>query len=293
MLSYITIGRNDNYGGAFDFRLRKSLDHNFALLNQYEVPFEMIFVEWNPIKEKQLLSERLIGWYPSADIKCYVCDSSVHDFYLNQRETKVKFFEYHAKNVGLKRASMPFSLLTNSDILLSDIVINQLLNIVPCSPSNCVFRATRLDCDLGDVSESDILGEELLNNRVVNVNKITPPLFSNASGDFALGRTDCLQELTGYDEKITTTVLHQDSRFLLNARANSCMIIPLGHIYHFDHDNSFNKMGDAKPGLGDADWGKMQQNIPFVNKTWGLDAEDGFTETKISERMWKIKKETT
>ena len=252
-----------------------SLTHNFNLLEQYGVPYEFIFVEWNPLPEKTLLSEKLLEKYGKngRNIRCYVCGSDVHEYYKNLSPTEVKFFEYHAKNVGIKRATQEFTFSTNSDIFLSEKIVSYLSPQTPTTlSSNEIFRARRLDCDLDHLGD-EVVSEEYLKSKVIYSNDLSPPVYSNASGDFLLASTQLLHQLTGFDETVTTTILHQDSRLLYNALSQNIPISPLGDIYHFNHYNSYAIQGSAKEGLGSPDLA-YSSNLPFSNITWGCSNTD-------------------
>ena len=57
MLSIVLCGKNDNYGGHFDQRLILTLKYNLKQLKEKGVETEIIFVEWNPLPDRPLLSE--------------------------------------------------------------------------------------------------------------------------------------------------------------------------------------------------------------------------------------------
>ena len=108
MISIVIVGRNDNYGGDFEDRLLATARYNLDELEKRGIEVELIFVEWNPLADRPLLSERIAATFSRA--RCIVVDAAVHRLISQNRYIKV--FEYHAKNVGAKRAKGDWLLLT-------------------------------------------------------------------------------------------------------------------------------------------------------------------------------------
>src|SRR5882672_7207788 len=71
-ISIIVVGRNDNYGGDFSLRLKITMDWNLKQLPGAE----LIYVEWNRIREKERDCEWIEKRYPAA--RCYSISNEVH-----------------------------------------------------------------------------------------------------------------------------------------------------------------------------------------------------------------------
>ena len=119
-LSIIITGRNDNFGGDFDIRLRRALEFNHRHLTEYGIPHEFILVEWRPVAGKAWLAEVLADQYPELipeTLVSYVADVAYHAAY--SLNPKLQFQEFIAKNIGIRRCRGAFVLTTNTDIYLS------------------------------------------------------------------------------------------------------------------------------------------------------------------------------
>lgn len=51
MISFLTIGRDDNYGGNFLGRLHQSIIHNIKNIELLNVNYEYLVVEWCPQRD--------------------------------------------------------------------------------------------------------------------------------------------------------------------------------------------------------------------------------------------------
>ena len=55
-VSVILTGRNDNYGGRFRDRLDSTVRHNLREFRRHGIDCELVFVEWNPPEDRELLA---------------------------------------------------------------------------------------------------------------------------------------------------------------------------------------------------------------------------------------------
>eukprot|EP01083_Nonionella_stella_P099037 278540_1 len=134
-ISFIIATRNDNYGNDPILRLRLTLQQLllFQWNRKYNISVEIIVVEWNPIATnphiweyneiQQLLAhkQRFSHRYKSQII-FYSIPSAYNDKAncVEDRPTLYcPFFEYHAKNVGLRRSYGEWKLIMNIDDLFS------------------------------------------------------------------------------------------------------------------------------------------------------------------------------
>ena len=121
-LSFVSVGRNDNYGGDFDFRLQNSVRFIAHYVEKYKIPSEYIFVNYNPFYDKPSLQESLDWPKDRKYLKIRIIDvpPEVHKEVADPNIRKpVPVLEYIAKNVGIRRAKGEYVLATNPDIIFN------------------------------------------------------------------------------------------------------------------------------------------------------------------------------
>src|SRR3954470_13174621 len=118
-IAAVLVGRNDDYMSDFRERLVAALEWNI----QYLIS-EVIFVEWNPPEDRDLLSVDLTKRFPC--LRAYVVPREIHEAIC--RNEHVPLMEYHAKNVGVRRAHAPWIMATNADAALGFDIINRILH---------------------------------------------------------------------------------------------------------------------------------------------------------------------
>ncbi len=118
-LSIVFGGRDDNYGETFIERLEKALDYNIKLLDKSGLEYEIIAVDYNPINEKYLHENDLLKSYlNNKRVKNIIVDNTV---IVEENLCSTTYYEYFAKNAGIRVSSGDFIFVTNSDILLTKI----------------------------------------------------------------------------------------------------------------------------------------------------------------------------
>ena len=118
-ISVILAARNDNHGGNMLGRMQASLDSWMEQARRYELPSEIVVVEWNRPSERPRLIEDL-RW-PSDPGPCTVrfieVSPELHWSFPNA--PAIPLHQMIAKNVGIRRARGRFVLATNLDIVFS------------------------------------------------------------------------------------------------------------------------------------------------------------------------------
>ncbi|MEM7104609.1 MAG: glycosyltransferase family A protein [Bacteroidota bacterium] len=121
-ISIIFSGRNDNYGGDFNYRLQNTVNWYAYWVEKYQLHTELLIVNYNPIPDAPGLEE-MISWPKGRkylEIKLLHVPGSIHKEYVNLSIRKtVPLFEFIAKNLAIPRAKGEFILCTNADILFS------------------------------------------------------------------------------------------------------------------------------------------------------------------------------
>ena len=274
-LSIVVTGRNDGYGGDFSTRYVRALRFNHDRLMEHNISYEIVFVEWNPVPEEPLLADLLAAELPEPALAAtvsYVVDQRYHDaFTLNPH---IKFLDYVAKNVGIRRASGSFILATNLDDILGRHVIEVIANRQ--LEQRTVYRAARVDIKLGvDPGHIDWAFVEDERNHARRP-VLKPPLFPGATGDFVLLDRSSMHAVRGFNEVYRLARAGVDHNFLVKAYANDLDIVDIGGpVYHPNHDGSFrllkrlNSERPAESHFGDYRW--HSRDVVYHNPdAWGL-----------------------
>lgn len=260
-ISVVFSGRNDSYGGDFKQKLLAVWKRNSKEFYCRGVETEWIFVEWNPLNEDYLS-------YTLAPLgfKCYVVSPSIHqEICTNPNMTFMQFF---AKNVGIRKATNPWILVTNADCIFGPEVLN-FISAKQLDPK-VIYRAERRDIEPG---LSSVPFSEML-RRTVSIHDSRGGIhYNQAGGDFVLYNKELIE--FGYDENITFSDVHVDGRFLKNWKIRSrvkdlsCFKF-IGNVFKEDHPLTFrntqkNKTSNHK-GLV-----KWHKSFPYESTTnWGL-----------------------
>ncbi len=119
-LSIVTTARNDDHGGNPLYRMQLFIDGLIAQCDRYQLPAELVLVEWNPPADRPRLAE-VLRW-PAGDGWCTVriieVPTELHG--RHEHADRLPLFQMIGKNVGIRRARGAFVLATNIDILFSD-----------------------------------------------------------------------------------------------------------------------------------------------------------------------------
>jgi len=142
-ISIVVTSRNDNHGDKLLFRMQTFVDCLLDQCKRYQLPAELVIVEWNPPDDRPPLAQAL-RW-PGNDRHCRVriiqVPSRIHRRF--QHSDKLGLFQMIAKNVGIRRARAPFVLATNIDILFSEELMTYLSSRQ--LQSGLMYRIDRFD----------------------------------------------------------------------------------------------------------------------------------------------------
>ena len=123
-ISFVIVGRNDDYGGNLVNRISTMTKVLGYHAQRVQKSFELILVEYNPVQQKELLAESLAQFKNEyLAIKVIVVPEAFHK---TRTERKIPMLEYVAKNIGVRRASADFILVTNPDIIFSSELIDRI-----------------------------------------------------------------------------------------------------------------------------------------------------------------------
>ena len=263
-VSVVLTGRNDGYGGDFVGRFLATLQFNSRELIARGIAHEFVLVEWAPIPDSPLLSDLVDAHCPSSVTSAFrtvIVDPAYHDaVMLNPR---LKYQEYLAKNVGVRRARGEYVITTNCDIFLGRAVLER-LERRELQPS-VLYRAPRWDLrERGDVDRIDWAYLEDPASLSGRPRTIRPPLYSGGAGDFiALDRVS-FERLRGFNEVYRLVRIAIDGNFVVKAFACGLQIADIGGpVYHLDHVGSYR--------TSKADFTGREAEAPYGDERWAVD----------------------
>ena len=288
-ISVVITTRNDNYGDNMLQRLHmfvQSLDHH---AEKYPDLFELIIVEWNPPADTDPL-QSIVPVCKNLRIKIVTVPSTYHHL-----SNKSPMDEFKAKNVGIRKSTGEFVLITNPDVIISYDMVNFLTE--KTLEDNLVYRCDRYDFDgtgIDQVEPSNYMKFALTkifclhaidgatSSRVeIDISKIKDKipvsnhngvaLHTNAAGDFILLSRKSLQNVEGLYEG-SDCPGHHDSvsmvRFFTKQLKFKNLIWPL-MVLHHDHDRHTSKVDWDQNSIIQAvnncgsqiDWGLANKNL--------------------------------
>ncbi len=142
-VSFIVTVRNDDYGHKFLYRTQRFSDNLVYLCEKYKLPSEIIFVEWNPPKEKERFEKALKVEKNRKFTKIRIISVSkkIHDEV--KTSERLPLLEFPGKNAGIRRAKGEFLIVTNPDIIFSKKMIKFISKRK--LRENIFYRADRCD----------------------------------------------------------------------------------------------------------------------------------------------------
>ena len=118
-LSVVVTARNDDHGGNLLGRMQAFVNGWIGQARRYQIPSELIVVEWNPPPDRPHLREAF-DWPEDlgpCEIRFIEVPTELHRRYAHAEA--LALYQMIAKNVGIRRARGRFVLATNIDILFS------------------------------------------------------------------------------------------------------------------------------------------------------------------------------
>jgi hypothetical protein len=158
-VSVVIVGRNDDYGQDFLTRINtfvRCLDHQ---VRAHANLWELIIVEWNQEPGREGLAT-VIQPTEHLAVRVITVPPDLHDTVSGASPV----LEFHAKNVGIRRARGEFVLVTNPDILFSQGLIDEIaqrkLRV------DTVYRTDRYDFVTGGIAA--VAAEDLMDFALAN-----------------------------------------------------------------------------------------------------------------------------
>jgi hypothetical protein len=140
-LSVVAASRNDDHGGNLFERMQLFVDGLADQSNRFDMPLELILVEWNPPADRPSLADAL-RWEPADQLqrRIITVPPEIHRTFAHA--DGLPLFQMIGKNVGIRRSQAPFVLATNIDILLTDELFTYLKTSLR---PNAMYRVDRYD----------------------------------------------------------------------------------------------------------------------------------------------------
>jgi hypothetical protein len=260
-------GRNDDYVPDNEARVRALIEWNSKVMCD-----EFIFVEWNPLEDRPLLSLSLTRDYPQ--LSAYVVPRELHEQVSTNASMPV--MEYFAKNVAIRRTNADYICATNADILWD----RNVRRMRPILDERLVFLTRRIELRWdGQTPTQEYLRDP--QNRIEYRDGWRQAL-AYGCGDFTLAHRDLWHRARGYDESMKSERISCDGRGLLQLLKLGGKQVHMGYHYHLFHGTSSVASGNKSHG----EIFKYWENLPYENPpNWGLgDCE----EEPLAERVWKL-----
>jgi hypothetical protein len=263
----VTIGRNDDYMADFRQRLHATIEWNTRHLVE-----EVVFVEWNPPADRELLSYGLADRF--KNLRAYVVPAKIH--HAINRNPNLQMLEYHAKNVGIRRARSPWVLATNGDAAVGMDTVRT-LSSAPLDPE-VIWTTERVDINWRENEQERI---DLLTSLRY---RYFIPYVDLGTGEFNLASREMWYRSRGYDESLVRHKLGCDRRGMAQMVALGARINKAGTVLHLQHPTSC--VEGVRPFHGEA---ATIEGVPYQNgDDWGL---GGAREVPLAERVWRLEME--
>ena len=271
VVTQVLVGRNDDYGDRPVERLLACISWNQRWLR-----CRTVFVEWNPPADRPLLSHMLAERF--REIDCYVVPNELHAAAVGPGARA--FQEFHAKNVGIRRARTPWVVSMNTDILAGPDTRRSLRGLVRADRRDVVFRTRRVDIPFGGRCPGlpgVLNGLSYLRFRCIGSSDASAP------GDFTLASRELWHRAGAYDEAQVDRRVICDCRGVRQLLACGGRIEWIGTHFHLDHPESTSHGVVAKVHGDVFDAGK---GVPYRNGAdWGLGDRVG---QAVGERVWRL-----
>ncbi len=260
----VAVGRNDDYMADFRERLLATVFWNTKYLVD-----EFIFVEWNPPADRELLSVELTKEFEC--VRAYVVPPEIHQ--QTCRNPNINLLEYHAKNVGIRRARSSWIISTNADAAFGLDVVNRLLN-TPLK-EDVLWTAERRDIPWRENEQKEIGFWGSLRYRRVN------PYVALGTGEFCMASRALWHRARGFDEQLVRHRYGCDIRGTAQMVALGGSIRRAGTVLHLTHPTSCTEK--IQPHHGEE---ATPDGVPYRNPDdWGL---GNLNEVQIAERVWRL-----
>jgi hypothetical protein len=250
-LSIIGWVRNDGYMEGYIERIQRSLRLLINQLDRYQVPAEIVIVEWNPPADRPLVADIVGGCRGEGHVtvRFVTVDARYHQSLIGSQFKGMHVV--NAANVGLRRARGKFLVPKGMDTFLTDSVIAQISRAQ--LKDDEFYRCDRYDVKVQTADWNQLTDGQLLMRLSENVVShhgriVQKPewalrdLHTNACGDFMLMSARRWHEIRGYPDDPTVLCFDSDSIALHAAAAHGVQEVCWPddcRVYKVIHGNMF------------------------------------------------------
>ena len=260
----VLVGRNDDYMSDFVHRLRATIAWNAKYLVD-----EVVFVEWNPPADRELLSLDLTKRFEF--LRAYVVPPEVHQAICENQN--IALLEYHAKNVGIRRALSPWIITTNADAAFGLDSVDTILHsdLLP----QTVWTTQRADIPWREGRQHGMSVWDSLRYRRLS------PYQRFGTGEFCFASRELWHQIRGFDETMVRHRFGCDVRGTAQMVAHGATINKIGTVLHLSHPTSCSEGVQAHHGEA-----ATTEGLPYHNPDdWGL---GNCREVQLAERVWRL-----
>lgn len=260
MISFITVGRDDDYGNNFLNRLYLSISKNIEMIEKFDIPYEYLLVEWCPFKNYLTYNERFKDLFNDKNLVDIIIKPNIS---LKENLDPKIFYEYFAKNLGIRMSKYDVLLILNSDIILPEKTMEIIVDLVKNNFDKKHYykplNRVRVDHDLNIIKRESV-------HRPRSADAVIAGYFA---GDIVIvDRNTITKYGGGYDETNprhrTIAQTGMDGELLWNLHREGITLQFLDadywHIEHdrpVSHDRTYNVSGYVnKPNWGFVDYPK-------------------------------------
>eukprot|EP01084_Bolivina_argentea_P063631 116139_1 len=267
-LSFIIASRNDNYGIKPHLRLRYVLQ-NLVLYNWnkfHDLSVQIVIIEWNSVNINPHIWEYSIirdlldyksksNYINNIQILFYVIPPFYNDIIPCGSDVYCPFYEFHAKNAGLRRSTGTWKVIMNIDDLWGINLLRFIGNSIQQNTldKHGIYQAMQNQADilhnktmrkqLKNMQFTDIgsvMNHPFENNITMCVNVFSGPWnLKGSGGDFILIHNQSLYNFYGGGFVETCSNSHLDSEFIMRSihinKLNPYVINNKCSYYHIRH----------------------------------------------------------
>src|SRR5580658_4111227 len=194
-LSVVATARNDDHGANLLRRVQIFLDALVEQAKRYDLPIELVLVDWNPPPDKPPLAD-VLRWPEPGPCRFRVLTVLPEWHQRYRHHAALPLYQMIAKNVGIRRAQGEFILATNIDILFS----SELMEFIAARrlEQGRMYRIDRHDVD-ADVPAAAPVDEQLAYCRThrIRLNAREGTFALTAEGIRKLGKIDVVDAAQG------------------------------------------------------------------------------------------------
>jgi len=249
MISFIVTARNDDYGtnisNTFLDRFYTATSINLEIISGFNIPYEYLVVEWSPIKEYLIFEKRFRTLFENnKNLINIIVSPSVA---INDNLNPFRFYEYFAKNVGIRNAKYDSLIILNADIVIPFYAMNYYVKLV-------TEGYDKLDYFRPLIRSSVNMQLQTIERYKIDCSD-EPKLKACGSypGDlFLVNKQTIIEKAQGFDE---TNILHRsydysqrgmDSEIMWNMYLNGCKLKYFDCDYfHIEHEHGTHESFDT------------------------------------------------